>query len=82
MTKAKAAVENQTKKAVDMKHVENIIRQYGMSDTHIQKLATNFSIIKHNEFKSISRDEKDIGVENLVFENVTDLERSQDFHLL
>ena len=73
-------VENKTSKKVDMKHVENNIRNFGFSDIQIQKLATNFSIIKHNEFKSMSREEKEIGIENLNFENITDLERSQDFH--
>lgn len=82
LTKAKAAVESKTQKKVDMKVVENNLNTYGMSDFQIQNLATNFSIIKHNEFKSISRKEGDIGIENIDFENVSDLNRSQDFHQL
>ena len=40
--------------SVDFQKVDQMMRKYALTDTEIFDVAVNFSIIKHNEFKSMN----------------------------
>ena len=67
------------------------MRKYCLNDSEILNLSINMSIIKHNEFKSSSRQtgakahnllSDDVACENLEFAMVEDPLKSQDFQLM
>ena len=63
----------------DMKAIDWYIQQYAVAGKDLKNVAVNFSIIKHNEQKSLNREGlNDIGVEELEFDVVDNLGRSQD----
>lgn len=68
-----------------MKETDSYLKKWSLSDYELQNVGINFSIIKHNEFKSLNVNlgtkqnpvaNKDISVECMDFEVVSDLRRS------
>ena len=61
----------------------SIVNELCLNDTEIFNVSVNYSIIKHNEFKSYNikdsstqQPREDTGVENLDFKHVTNLDKS------
>ena len=68
--------------------MEQYLKKYCLNDSELLNLSINMSIIKHNEFKSVSKTMGpknqafpygDIATENLQFGMVEDPMRSQDY---
>lgn len=64
----------------------SIVNEQCLNDSEIFNVAVNYSIIKHNEFKSYNIKENqetrnNTGVENLDFKHVANPEKSQDFQI-
>ena len=72
--------ESINKKKMEDQHIKEIeqqINKYALKGPQLKNVAVNFSIIKQNEFKSLIQ-VKDIGAEELEFNQVQNLERTQD----
>ena len=51
----KMAVEDElAHDSVDFQKVDQMMRKYALTDTEIFNVGVNFSIVKHNEFKSMN----------------------------
>jgi len=82
ITQLKNKIKNLRKVQVSESGFDGLVKSTCLNDTELFNVAVNYSIVKHNEFKSMN-ESKVVSTENLEhYPMIEDHSMSQDFHLM